>query len=161
LCICFNVLFFSALHCVFCPSPFMKERKPQPSPVEVVFRRSPRVGGLVLRRGSEGDGEKRRVRKSRTWCEVKVVTMIVRYEQQIVSRTCGSVRSSLSAPARLVTVGSEAAETTTHPHNEAGTSARKFPATASVNAVNGARLDEMPNICELPQAPSFLTSQRR
>ena len=36
--------------------------------------------------------------------------MIVRYEKD-VRRTCGSVRSSLSAPARLVTVGSEAAET--------------------------------------------------
>ena len=27
------MLFFSALLCVFCPSPFMKKRKPQPSPV--------------------------------------------------------------------------------------------------------------------------------
>ena len=34
--------------------------------------------------------------------------MIVRYESK---RTCASVRSSLSAQARLVTVGSEAAET--------------------------------------------------
>ena len=31
---------------------------------------------------------------------------------KLISRTCGSVRSSLSAPARLATVGSEAAETT-------------------------------------------------
>ena len=111
----------------------------------------------------KGDGQKTQCRaeKKRPWCEVKVVTMIVRYEQQIVSRTCGSVRSSLSAPARLVTVGSEAAETMTLHHNDTGTSVRKLPATASVNAVNGARLDEMSNICELPQAPSFLTSQRR
>ena len=40
----------------------------------------------------------------------EVSSMIVRYEKDI-RRTCGSVRSSLSAPARLVTVGSEAAET--------------------------------------------------
>ena len=39
------------------------------------------------------------------------VVVIVRCENKIVIRTCGSVRSSLSAPARLVTVGSEAAET--------------------------------------------------
>src|SRR5271170_2743769 len=31
--------------------------------------------------------------------------------EKSISQTCGSVRSSLSAPARLVTVGSEAAET--------------------------------------------------
>ena len=40
----------------------------------------------------------------------EVNPVIVRYEKDI-RRTCGSVRSSLSAPARLVTVGSEAAET--------------------------------------------------
>ena len=45
--ICFHGLFFSALLCVFCPSPFTKKRSRQPSPVEVLFRRSPRVGGLV------------------------------------------------------------------------------------------------------------------
>ena len=85
------------------------------------------MGGLVLRRGSEGDGKKRRAEKKTTWCEVKVVTMIVRYEQQIVSRTCGSVRSSLSAPARLVTVGSEAAETTSLHRRDEEISARGFP----------------------------------
>jgi hypothetical protein len=37
--------------------------------------------------------------------------MIVRCENKFASRTCGSVRSSLSAPARLATVGSEAAGT--------------------------------------------------
>ena len=37
-CICFHGLFFSALLCVFCPSPFMRKRKPQPSPVGVTFR---------------------------------------------------------------------------------------------------------------------------
>ncbi len=40
----------------------------------------------------------------------EVNPMIVRYEKY-VRRTCGSVRSSLSAPARLVTVESEAVET--------------------------------------------------
>jgi len=38
--------------------------------------------------------------------------MIVQYGKTSVRRTCGSVRSSLLAPARLATVGSEAAETT-------------------------------------------------
>ena len=38
--------------------------------------------------------------------------MIVRYEKDIRKRTCASVRSSLSAQARRVTVESEAAETT-------------------------------------------------
>jgi hypothetical protein len=38
--------------------------------------------------------------------------MIVRHEQKFVNRTCGSIRSSLSVLARLVTVGSEAIETT-------------------------------------------------
>ena len=33
------MLFFSALLCVFCPSPFTKKRSRQPSPVEVLFRR--------------------------------------------------------------------------------------------------------------------------
>jgi len=38
--------------------------------------------------------------------------MIVRYERKDRKRTCASVRSSLSAQARRVTAGSEAAETT-------------------------------------------------
>ena len=41
----------------------------------------------------------------------KVSPMIVQQVNGCLRRTCGSVRSSLSAPARLVTVGSEAAET--------------------------------------------------
>ncbi len=45
-------------------------------------------------------------------CEMKVMVMMVRYEDRLISRTCGSVRSSRAAPARLVTVGSEAAVTT-------------------------------------------------
>ncbi len=40
----------------------------------------------------------------------KVSPMIVQQVNSCLRRTCGSVRSSLSAPARLVTVGSEAAE---------------------------------------------------
>jgi len=60
-------------------------------------------------------------------CEKSEIPMIVPYEDKFVSRTCGSVRSSLSAPARLVTVGSEAAETTSlHPLDEE-TSERRSP----------------------------------
>ncbi len=44
-----------------------------------------------------------------------------------ISRTCGSVRSSLSAPARLVTVGSEAAETTSLHRPDEGTAVRRSP----------------------------------
>src|ERR1035441_6375370 len=50
--------------------------------------------------------------------------MIVRYDSE-VRRTCGSVHSSLSAPARLETVGSEAAETTAFNRNDAETVVRK------------------------------------
>ena len=42
-----------------------------------------------------------------------------------ISRTCGSVRSSLSAPARLATVGSGAAETTS-PHRQAEATAVRW-----------------------------------
>ena len=47
-------------------------------------------------------------------CRVRreVAQVIVRYEETSVDRTCDSVRSSPAAPARLVTVGSEAAVTT-------------------------------------------------
>ena len=48
-------------------------------------------------------------------------------ESKFVSRTCGSVRSSLSAPARLATVGSEAAETTSLHHQDEETAVRWFP----------------------------------
>jgi len=52
---------------------------------------------------------------------------------KIVSRTCGSVRSSLSAPARLATVGSEAAETTSlHRRDDAATVRRPLRLPASV-----------------------------
>ena len=46
---------------------------------------------------------------------------------KIISRTCGSVRSSLSAPARLATVGSEAAETTFLHHSDEVTAVRWLP----------------------------------
>jgi hypothetical protein len=65
--------------------------------------------------------------KTNNLCEVKVITMIVRYKNENIEvrRTCGSVHSSLSASARLVTVGSKAAETTAFNHNEAETIVRK------------------------------------
>jgi hypothetical protein len=44
-------------------------------------------------------------------CEKDGVTVIVQYGTKPVERTCGSVRSSLPALARLVTIGSEAAGT--------------------------------------------------
>ena len=44
-----------------------------------------------------------------------------------ISRTCGSVRSSLSAPARPATVGSEAAETTSLHRSDEETAARWSP----------------------------------
>ena len=74
--------------------------------------------------------------------------MIVRYEHLVVRRTCGSVRSSLSAPARLVTVGSEAAETTTLHRRDEETSARRFPRLQASVRSEG-RLDAMPNTSEL------------
>jgi hypothetical protein len=77
-------------------------------------------------RATERNKQKGAKRK-KTWCEVKVIVMMVRYESENleVRRTCGSVRSSLSAPARLVTVGSEAAETTPLHHLGAEISVRK------------------------------------
>jgi len=44
-----------------------------------------------------------------------------------ISRTCGSVRSSLSAPARLATVGSGAAETTSPHRQDEATAVRWSP----------------------------------
>lgn len=55
------------------------------------------------------------------------VPVIVRYETEFVRRTCGSVHSSLSAPARLVTVGSEAAETTSPHRRDEEISVRRSP----------------------------------
>ena len=71
--------------------------------------------------------ENKKTAKNNNPCEVKVVTMTVRYESENleVRRTCGSVHSSLSASARLATVGSKAAETTALNHNDAETIVRK------------------------------------
>jgi hypothetical protein len=55
------------------------------------------------------------------------VPVIVRHEDRFVRRTCGSVRSSLSAPVRLVTVVSEAAETTSFHRRDEETSVRRSP----------------------------------
>jgi len=54
--ICFHGLFFSALLCVFCPSPFTKQRSRQPSPVGVGFRGNRERAGWCSRRRREGDG---------------------------------------------------------------------------------------------------------
>ncbi len=55
------------------------------------------------------------------------ITMIVRYEQRVVRRTCGSVRSSLSALAWLATAGSEAAETTSFHRPDEESSVMRIP----------------------------------
>jgi hypothetical protein len=74
---------------------------------------------------------------------------MVRYE--FVSRTCGSVRSSLSASARLATVGSKAAETTYFCLRT-----RKRPRGSSRHCQRQrggkVRLDDMSNTSELLQA---------
>ena len=63
--------------------------------------------------------------------------MIVQQVNSCLRRTCGSVRSSLSAPARLVTVGSEAAETTFPPRDGEKSRPRGRLQTESVNSVRG------------------------
>jgi hypothetical protein len=69
--------------------------------------------------------------------------------EKSISQTCGSVRSSLSAPARLVTVGSEAAET-----KELRLRARKQPRGSFRNCQHQgglrAGLGDMSNGSELP-----------
>lgn len=67
----------------------------------------------------------------------KVSPMIVQQVNGCLRRTCGSVRSSLSAPARLVTVGSEAAETTFPPPDGEKSRPRGRLQTESVNSVRG------------------------
>ena len=71
-----------------------------------------------------------------------------------IRRTCGFVHTSLSASARLVTVGSEAAETTYLRPKGRGDGREVVSATASVNGGRRVRLDDMPNVSELLQAPS-------
>ena len=68
--------------------------------------------------------------------------------------TCGSVHTSLSAPARLETAGSEAAETTYLRPMGRGENREGLSATASVNGGRRVRLDDKPNKSKLPQAPS-------
>ena len=75
--------------------------------------------------------------------------MIVRYEKKTRKRTCGSVRSSLSAPARLATVGSEAAETTSLARQDEEAAVRK-PPRLRASMRRGGRLDDTSNTSELP-----------
>ena len=71
-----------------------------------------------------------------------------------ISRTCGSVRSSLLALAGLVTVRSEAAETTSlHPWDEEV--AVKWPPRLQHQGGRSDRLDDTSNESELPRAPSY------
>ena len=84
------------------------------------------------------------------WVRHEVAFVIVRYETTI-RRTCGSVRSSLTAPARGATFGSEAVATTalrlrTGNHPRGG-----FPDCQRQRGLR-VRLDDMPNISELLQA---------
>jgi len=71
-----------------------------------------------------------------------------------IERTCDSVRTSLSASARLVTVGSKAAETTYLRPMGRSRNREVAAMTASINGGQRVRLDDMPNISELSQVPS-------
>jgi hypothetical protein len=70
-----------------------------------------------------------------------------------IDRTYGSVHTSLSAPARLVTVGSEAAGTTYLCSSEHGEARERFSATISVHSGRKVRLDDTSNGSELLEAP--------
>ena len=89
----------------------------------------------------------------------EVQPMIVRYEKSI-SRTCGSVRSSLSAPARLVTVGSEAAKTTRLAFG-LGDIREEVSATTSVKVVGALGWMTCPTYVNRSHASLNRTSQRR
>ena len=71
-----------------------------------------------------------------------------------IRRTCGFVHTSLSASARLVTVGSKAAETTYFRPMGRGDGREVVSATASVNGGWKVRLNDMPNESKLSQVPS-------
>jgi hypothetical protein len=73
-----------------------------------------------------------------------------------IRRTCGFVHTSLSASARLVTVGSKAAETTYFRPWGRGDGREVVSVTASVNGGQRVRLNDMPNVSELLQTPSNL-----
>ncbi len=76
-----------------------------------------------------------------------------------IKRTCGSVRSSLSALAWLATAGSEAAETT-HLHSlSEETTVRKSPRPQALCGLR-ARLDDTSKLVELPQAPRTCTEPK-
>jgi hypothetical protein len=77
-----------------------------------------------------------------------------------IERTCGSVRTSLSAPERLVTVESEAAEKTYLRSSERRGGREAFPAAASVKGGRRVRLNEKSNTCELLWAPLVPKSQK-
>ena len=81
----------------------------------------------------------------------EVAQVTVKYESKNIESTCGSVRSSLAAPARLVTVGSEAAVIMYLSH-----SARRQPRGSFRDCQRQrsrrARLDDKLNVSELPQA---------
>ena len=77
-----------------------------------------------------------------------------------VRRTCGFVHTSLSASARLVTVGSKAAETTYFRPRGRGDGREVVSATASVNGGRRVRLNDMPNVSELSQVPSNPTEPK-
>ena len=77
-----------------------------------------------------------------------------------VRRTCGFVHTSLSASARLVTVGSKAAETTYLRPKGRGDGREVVSATASVNGGRRVRLNDMPNVSELSQVPSNPTEPK-
>ena len=71
-----------------------------------------------------------------------------------IRQTCGSVRSRLSAPARLVTVGSEAAETGSRHSGNEEILREEFSAAGSVNAGRRDGLSDTPNASEPLQVPS-------
>jgi hypothetical protein len=85
------------------------------------------------------------------WVRREVAQVIVHYEETTIDRTCDSVRSRIAAPARLVTVGLEAAATT-----PLRLRARRRPRGSLRNRQRQrgwrARLDDMPNTGELLQA---------
>jgi hypothetical protein len=71
-----------------------------------------------------------------------------------IRRTCGFVHTSLSASARLVTVGSKAAGTRYLRPRGRGDGREVVSATASVNGGRRVRLNDRPNVSELLQTPS-------
>ena len=71
----------------------------------------------------------------------------------IISRTCGSVRSSLAASAQLATVVSEAAVTIHLRPTGRGHNRKEVSVTASVKAGQRVRQEDMSNTSELLKTP--------